>query len=53
MSMGPMTAAAARQKARELREKTMAEPRAEVRYELKLLADEYDKLAVELERLAK
>lgn len=45
-----MTAAQARQRARELREQALTQVSARLRYELRQIADQYDLLAAELDR---
>lgn len=49
--MPTLTAAQARQRAGDLRERATKESSANLRYELKQLAEHYDELAVELERV--
>ena len=51
--MGIMSAAQARQRAREFREQAMRETDPRLRDELKQIAEHYDLLARELDRLEK
>lgn len=46
-----MTAAQARQKAREIREQAAKQPNSNLRYEMTLVAEQFEQLAAELERI--